>query len=199
VRREDRRSDEELLAATATDAEAFAVFYRRHLRSVLAYLVHRTGRPDLAADLAAETFAGALQSLPTYREAGVARAWLFGIANHKLADSARRHAVADRSRTELGMAAVELTDHDLERAEELLDAQRLASDLDGLLQELPQEQREALQARIVEERDYRELAAEWSCSEAVVRQRVSRGLTALRRRLGTVVCRQGIPGSPGEP
>ena len=49
MRREDRRSDEELLAATATDAEAFAVFYRRHLRSVLAYLVHRTGRPDLAA------------------------------------------------------------------------------------------------------------------------------------------------------
>jgi hypothetical protein len=63
VRREDRRSDEELLAATATDADAFAVFYRRHLRSVLAYLIRRTGRPDLAADLAAETFAAALQSL----------------------------------------------------------------------------------------------------------------------------------------
>jgi RNA polymerase sigma factor (sigma-70 family) len=187
VRREDRRSDEELLAATARDAEAFAVFYRRHLRSVLAYLIRRTGRPELAADLAAETFAAALQSLPTYEETGAARGWLFGIANHKLADSARRHAVADRSRTELGMAAVELTDHDLERAEELLDAQRLAIDLDALLQELPEEQREALQARIVEERDYRELAAEWSCSEAVVRQRVSRGLTALRRRLGAAV------------
>src|SRR4051795_12362539 len=182
VRRGDRRSDEELLAATARDAEAFAVFYRRHLRSVLAYLIRRTGRPDLAADLAAETFAAALQSLPTYEETGAARGWLFGIANNKLADSARRHAVADRSRTELGMAALELTDDDLERAEELLDAQRL--DLDALLDELPEEQREALQARIVEERDYRELAAEWSCSEAVVRQRVSRGLTALRRRLG---------------
>ena len=80
------------------------------------------------------------------------------------------------------MAAVELTDDDLERAEELLDAQRL--DLGALLEELPPDQRDALQARIVEERDYRELAAEWSCSEAVVRQRVSRGLTALRRRLG---------------
>ena len=50
------------------------VFYRRHLRAVLAYLVHRTGRRDLAADLAAETFAGALQSLPRYRpSAGSAR------------------------------------------------------------------------------------------------------------------------------
>ena len=185
VRRHDRRSDEDLLAATAADAEAFAVFYRRHLRSVLAYLVHRTGRPELAADLAAETFAAALQALPRYAEApGHARGWLFTIATNKLADSARRGAVADRSRRELGMAAAELSDDDLERAEDLLDAERLAASLAALLAELPPEQREALQARIVEERDYRDLAAEWRCSEAVVRQRVSRGLTTLRRRLG---------------
>ena len=185
VRRDDLRSDDELLAATAADAEAFAVFYRRHLRAVLAYLVHRTGRRDLAADLAAETFAGALQSLPGYRTgAGSARGWLFTIASNKLADSARRGAVVDRSRRELGLPVRELTDPELERAEELIDAERMAADLDALLAELPAEQRSALQARIVEERDYRELAAEWNCSEAVVRQRVARGLSALRRRLG---------------
>jgi RNA polymerase sigma factor (sigma-70 family) len=184
VRRHDLRSDEELLAATAADAEAFAVFYRRHLRSVLAYLVHRTGRPELAADLAAETFAAALQALPRAAEPpGHARGWLYTIATNKLADSARRGAVADRSRRELGMAVSELSDDDLERAEELLDARRLAPDLAALLAELPADQRAALQARIVEERDYRELAEAWSCSEAVIRQRVSRGLTTLRRRL----------------
>ena len=53
--RDDPRSDEELLAATAARPEAFAPFYRRHLRPVLAYLLQRTHRPDLAADLAAET------------------------------------------------------------------------------------------------------------------------------------------------
>jgi DNA-directed RNA polymerase specialized sigma24 family protein len=117
VRRDDLRSDDELLAATAADAEAFAVFYRRHLRAVLAYLVHRTGRRDLAADLAAETFAGALQSLPGYRPgAGSARGWLFTIASNKLADSARRGAVVDRSRRELGLPVRDLTDPELERA-----------------------------------------------------------------------------------
>ncbi|HEV2815040.1 MAG TPA: sigma-70 family RNA polymerase sigma factor [Solirubrobacteraceae bacterium] len=187
VRRDDPRSDEELLAATATDAEAFAAFYRRHLRPVLAYLLHRTGRRDLAADLAAETFAAALQSLPRYEaRPGQARGWLFSIASNKLADSARRGAVADRSRRELGLPVRELTDEDLERAEELIDAERMAGDLEALLADLPAEQREALLARVVEERDYREIAAEWRCSEAVVRQRVSRGLTALRRRLGAV-------------
>jgi RNA polymerase sigma factor (sigma-70 family) len=185
VRRDDLRSDEELLTATAVNADAFAVFYRRHLRSVLAYVVHRTGRRDLAADLAAETFAAALQSLPTYApELGSARGWLFAIASNKLADSARRGAVVDRSRRELGLPVRELTDPELERAEELIDAERMAADLDALLAELPDEQRAALRERIVEERDYRELAAEWDCSEAVVRQRVARGLSALRRRLG---------------
>ena len=183
VRLEDPRSDDELLAATAEDPEAFAAFYRRHLRSVLAYLVHRTGRRDLAADLAAETFAAALQSLPSYK-AGNARGWLFAIASNKLTDSARRGAVVSRSRQELGLPVRELSDPELERAEELVDAQRMAADLDALLAELPPDQRAALRERIVEERDYHELAAEWECSEAVVRQRVARGLSALRRRLG---------------
>ncbi|MDA0180856.1 sigma-70 family RNA polymerase sigma factor [Solirubrobacter phytolaccae] len=183
---EDPRTDEALLAATASDPEAFAVFYRRHLRAVLAFLVHRTGRPDLASDLAAETFAGALQSLSRFEPTGSARGWLFAIASNKLSDSARRGAVVDRSRRALGMPVRAVTDPELERAEELIDAQRMAGDLDALLAELPDEQRAALQARIVEERDYRELAAEWNCSEAVVRQRVARGLSALRRRLGVV-------------
>ena len=185
VRRDDPRSDEELLAATAADPEAFAAFYRRHLRPVLAYHLHRTGRRDLAADLAAETFAAALESLPRYEpREGRALGWLYAIAANKLADSARRGAVAAASRRALGLAPVALTDDDLDHADELLDAERMAGDLHALLADLPGEQRDAVLARVVDERDYTELAADWSCSEAVVRKRVSRGLDALRRRLG---------------
>jgi RNA polymerase sigma factor (sigma-70 family) len=184
---EDPRNDDALLAATAGDPEAFAAFYRRHLRSVLAFFLHRTGRRDLAADLAAETFAAALQAVPRYRPGtGSAQGWLFAIASNKLADSARRGAVVDRSRRELGLPVRALTDPELERAEELIDAERLAANLGALLTELPAEQRAALEGRVVQERDYRELAAEWNCSEAVVRQRVARGLSALRRRMGVV-------------
>jgi RNA polymerase sigma-70 factor (ECF subfamily) len=37
-------------------------------------------------------------------------------------------------------------------------------------------------AHVVDEQPYSEIAAEMECSEAVVRQRVSRGLTELRAR-----------------
>jgi RNA polymerase sigma-70 factor (ECF subfamily) len=51
------------------------------------------------------------------------------------------------------------------------------------LAELPAEQRHAIEARVIAERDYADIASELRCSEAVVRKRVSRGLRALRTRL----------------
>jgi RNA polymerase sigma factor (sigma-70 family) len=51
------------------------------------------------------------------------------------------------------------------------------------LSELPDDQRLAIEGRVLEERDYEELAQRLSCSESVVRQRVSRGLRSLRERL----------------
>src|SRR6185437_12754654 len=52
-----------------------------------------------------------------------------------------------------------------------------------LMAELPDDQRRAVQGRVIEERDYPELARNLACSESVVRQRVSRGLRSLRERL----------------
>ena len=47
----DARTDGELLVATAGDPEAFAVFYRRHVRGVLAFFRRRVGSPEVAYDL----------------------------------------------------------------------------------------------------------------------------------------------------
>ncbi|HWD76280.1 MAG TPA: sigma-70 region 4 domain-containing protein, partial [Solirubrobacteraceae bacterium] len=48
---------------------------------------------------------------------------------------------------------------------------------------LPAAERDAVRARIVEGRDYRDLAVQLRCSESVVRQRVSRGLARIRSRI----------------
>jgi RNA polymerase sigma factor (sigma-70 family) len=68
------------------------------------------------------------------------------------------------------------------RVEELAslgDARRL----DRQLAQLPLPHRVAVRARILDERSYAEIAGEMACSEAVVRQRVHRGLSRLRERL----------------
>src|ERR1700742_2153619 len=101
----DPRTDGELLAATVTDAEACAVFYRRHVRGVLSFFRRRVSSAPLAFELTAETFAAALVAAPRYRpRPEPARGWLYGIAWNQLSDAQRRGVVADSARRRLGIA-----------------------------------------------------------------------------------------------
>jgi RNA polymerase sigma factor (sigma-70 family) len=179
----DEPTDAALLALVATEPEAFGTFYGRHVRAILAYLLARTREPELAADLCAEAFAVALEQAERFDpQRGPARAWLLSIAGSRLIDSIRRGQVEDRARHRLGMPARALTDSDLERIEELVDLSR-GLDAETLVSDLPADQREAVLARVVHEREYGEIAAELRVSDSVVRQRVSRGLATIRTRL----------------
>jgi RNA polymerase sigma factor (sigma-70 family) len=180
----DSRSDEDLLAAARSEPDAFAVLYRRHVGPLLAYFVRRTRDAELAADLTAETFAAALDGAHRFRpERGPAAGWLYGIARRQLFHAARRGAVEDRARRRLGMARLSLTDEALERVEALAAADASAAMLRDGLAELPADQREAILARVLDEREYADIASAARTSESVVRQRVSRGLAGLRSRL----------------
>jgi RNA polymerase sigma-70 factor (ECF subfamily) len=174
--------DADLLSRTAQgDAEAFGRFYARHEDAVLVYFLRRTSTPELAADLAAETFAAALASIKRFdAKRGPAIAWIFGIANKKLLASRRRGRVEVRARRRLQMEPLVLTDDDLERVESLADAGAMREALARALGDLPAKQRRAIEARVLEERPYEELATELRCSEAVIRKRVSRGLRSVR-------------------
>ena len=179
----ERWSDRELLAAIADrDPEAFSVFYRRHLPGTVAFLLRETHDRETAADLTAEVFAAVILGSRRYRpETESAAPWLIGIARNTLGASRRRGRVEDRARQRLGFQPVELEDADLERTEAI--AAQSTGRLSGLVESLPGDERHAVNARIVEERSYREIAAELRCSELVVRKRVSRGLARVRREM----------------
>jgi RNA polymerase sigma-70 factor (ECF subfamily) len=145
--------------------------------------LRRVRSRELAFDLTAETFAAVVAGLERFDpERGSAAGWLFEIAEHKLLDSARRARVESSARARLGYESLVLEDSDLERVEELAS---IASGvrLDRLLAQLPGPQRDAVRARVLDERSYTEIAGEMECSEAVVRQRVHRGLDRMRERL----------------
>ncbi len=174
-------SDGELLELTVEDPDAFGAFYDRLEAEVLAFFMRATHRADLAADLTAEVFAAALSSAGLFRaELGSARGWLFGIARHELADTWQRGRVEDRARRRLGLMPMTLSDDALERIDEL---GAHGGGALRLLEDLPDDQRAAVQGRVLQERSYDELARSLSCSQSVVRQRVSRGLRSLRQAL----------------
>jgi RNA polymerase sigma-70 factor (ECF subfamily) len=107
--------------------------------------------------------------------------WLLGIARNKLLHSLRPGRVEQRTRERLRIEAMELDDRDLDDVERLADAGE--SRLTALLAQLPETEQHAIQARVVMEKSYSEVAAQLDWSELVVRKRVSRGLARLRRGL----------------
>ena len=175
--------DAELLAASARgDPDAFAMFYRRHLAQVLAFCLRETGSRETAADLTAEVFAAALEASGRYRpQSESAAGWLLGIARNKLLEGFRRRRVEDGARRRLGMRRLVFYDEDLARVDEIVALGSTA--VDALDAVVPTTERDAVHARIVQERSYREIALEMRCSESLVRKRVSRGLARLRAAL----------------
>jgi RNA polymerase sigma-70 factor (ECF subfamily) len=177
------RDDAQLLALTPSVPDAFDVFFVRHGAALLAYLQRKTGDPDVAHDLTSETFAVALESVARYDPAkGDARGWLFGIARIVLLASYRRQRSEQSARVRAGVAVRDDADAAWDEVERRIDA-ALPSLVDGI-EELPRAERRAVVARILDEREYAEIAASEQASEAAIRQRVKRGLGRLRERIG---------------
>jgi RNA polymerase sigma factor (sigma-70 family) len=175
----ENRSDGELLRATVGGRpDAFAAFYRRYVPRLSGLLMRQTRDREVTADLTSEVFAAVLLSAERFRGTGADSAWpwVCGIAQNKLRESWRRGQVEDRARRRLCLEPEVLDDAGLARVEQM-DAQ---TEVLALLEGLPKRQREAVRKHVLEERGYADIAAELRCSEMVVRQQVSRGLTKLR-------------------
>jgi RNA polymerase sigma factor (sigma-70 family) len=173
--------ERDLLESARLTAAGFARFYRHFERPMLGFFMRATGRPELAADLTAETFARALESIAAFDESrGRSDQWLFGIARNVLAASYRQGQVEATARARLGIPPLILDDHAAATIARLSAADDSAT---VALATLPATQRQAIEQHVLNERDYPEIAGELRCSEALVRKRVSRGLHALRTRL----------------
>jgi RNA polymerase sigma factor (sigma-70 family) len=173
--------DSALLEAREHAADTFGVFYRRHVDAVLRECARWRLTATEAADLTAETFAAALLARYRYRsQLGSARAWLLGIARHKRADSDRHWGRESSARKRLGLEVPDLTDLDRGDFVALVDSSGPA---EAALRELEPTTQEAVRARVVDGGAYPDVARALGINEAAARQRVSRGLATLRKRL----------------
>ena len=185
----DERSDTELLLASRADPATFVELYRRHAEDLLRYFARRTLDPEAAAELTAETFAEAFASRRNYRDTGVnGVAWVYGIARHQLGRFYRTGSIEARARQSIGMHRRDLPAEDFERIEELVDLGPIREALVEALATLGDEQRDALQLRVIDELSYPDVASRLGCAEAAARQRVSRGL----RRIAIVLQERGL-------
>ena len=152
------------------------------------YFARRVGSPEVAVDLTAETFAQAFASRKSFRGTaeGEAVGWLYGIGRHLLAHHLRDGTIDRRALERLGVQRPMLTDEDLERVLELAGRDALLRSASDALGDLPDEQREAVSLRVIDELEYPQVAERLGISQQTARSRVSRGL----RRLAIVLAAQ---------
>ena len=175
-----------LLADAKEDAGAFAAFYDAYAERVLVYFTRRVLDVDAAFDLLSETFAVALERRRQFRGATAEeeQGWLFAIARSELSHYWRDGRVERSALARVGVPVPGLSDPEIERIEDLAGLSALTVELASALEELPEEQRRAVQLRVVDEYGYEAVAGALGVSEQTARARVSRGLRALSLRLG---------------
>ena len=168
-----------LMRAAQSDPTAFGALFDRHFGNVYRFCGRRVG-PDLAEDVAGETFRRAFEARHSYDlNESNALPWLFRIALNLVRDAIRARAAEDRAYARLrALAAMGSTcaeDQAARRAEARADLALLAR----LLVAEPEEDVEALFLHVWDGLSYAEVATVLGIPVGTVRSRLSR----LRQRL----------------
>jgi RNA polymerase sigma-70 factor (ECF subfamily) len=163
--------------AAGGDRDAFRTLHDSHAREVRRFLARRVG-PDLADDLAAETFFRAWRGLSSYVDTGAPfRAWLYRIALRQVFSWVRQP-----SASELPIAWIDevVSAGPEETVVERLTTQRA---LGAALDRLTHAQRRALEMRYLWDLDVAETAVMLGLAEPAARQLVHRALRAMLRHM----------------
>jgi len=160
-----------LVEAAQRDPSCFAELYEQNFNRVYAF-VRRVATREEAQDLTAEVFHQALAGIGKFEWRGAPFvAWLLGIAAHVLA----AHWQCNPKRQEILAEDLELAGNDgsIERRAMIFQ----------LVESLPEDQRQVIIRRFVDQRSIKEIAQELSRSEGAIKQLQLRGLRNLRTRL----------------
>lgn len=174
---DESASDDILARAAISDADAFAMLYRRHLHRVYSYVLSRVGNVQDAQDLTTQTFMAALQSLGTYRPQASFSAWLLGIARYKAIDYLRSKQPTLPLDDDFPLVDASPP------PDEIIGQRWQMQEISGLLHKLNPDRAEALRLRYFGDLKFREIALVMERSEGSVKMLVARALDDLRRML----------------
>ncbi|MGE4428427.1 MAG: RNA polymerase sigma factor [Solirubrobacteraceae bacterium] len=177
--------DGELMArVTATDPDAFEVFYDRHVTAAFALAYRIVGSRQAADDVCQEAFLAVWRSASRYDAGlGEVRSWLLTVVRNRAIDHLRKvtrnkeHEVHDEALAERHPApAREGTEHEALRRTE-------AEATRTLLERLNAEQRRVIELAFYSGYSHSEIAEMLVLPLGTVKARINRGLARMRTDL----------------
>jgi len=177
------RVDDDVALVTAVlqrDRKATAEFVNTYTDAVYSFICRRMSpRHDLVDDLVQEVFIAAWENLNSFRGVSPLRAWLLGIARHKIEDYYRR--LLQSAQPLEPAVAEELPAAELDM-EAIADRERTEQRARKVLAELPEHYSVALQWRYWEKRSARQMAEATGRSEKAIERLLARAREQFRRR-----------------
>jgi RNA polymerase sigma-70 factor (ECF subfamily) len=165
------------------DEPPLARLYQAHAPAVLAYLRLRTATREDAEDLLLEVFLAALEHVDMLEDRSdpTQRAWLRGVADHKVADHYRRGGGrTQRQQVRLEQVAGTLYEDEARSPERVALAQEEYARLHTLLRGLPRLQQQVVHLRFGYGLRSAEIALALGKNEGAVRKLLWRALTLVR-------------------
>lgn len=167
-------------AVLQKDRKATADFVNTYTDAVYSFIHRRLSpRHDLVDDLVQEVFIAAWENLRSFRGTSPLRAWLLGIARHKIEDYYRR--LLQSAQTLDAAVADELPDTQL-NIEEIADRKRTQDRARQVIEQLPEHYSAALRWRYWEKRSAREMAEATGRTEKAIERLLARAREEFRRR-----------------
>ncbi|HEX2865153.1 MAG TPA: RNA polymerase sigma factor [Deinococcales bacterium] len=166
----------------AGDQEGWESVIGEHQDRILGYLFHLEGSYNEALDLCQETFFRAWRGIDTFRAGEEFLPWLYTIARNTQIERHRRKSHPQFSideAQETGFEPVERRAGPQERAEENEEQERVHV----ALATLPEEYREAVVLRFMDDLPYEEIARIQGVATGTAKSRVFRGKELLARAL----------------
>ena len=169
----DAPSDRELIAAiNGGDAAAFEILYFRYREWVVSLAFRFTVDSDAALDVLQETFLYVMRKFPGFRLTANFKTFLY--------PAVRNLSIAARRKAERYQASEEAVKQ-LENTPAPTGPEPAAVDLNIVLSELPEEQREVILLRFVDGLSLNEIAAAMEIPLGTVKSRLHNALQTLRQ------------------
>ncbi|MGZ8842698.1 MAG: RNA polymerase sigma factor [Pyrinomonadaceae bacterium] len=163
------------------DKEAFAELYRRRHANIYRFALHMTGRPEMADDVAQETFMVLINKRAAYDETkGAVNSFLLGIARNQVLRRLRQErptVPVEEHYEEIDHGALMRSHLSAFAKKEKIDAVRRA------ILSLPEHYREVVILCELQEVSYAETAHILNCAVGTVRSRLHRARAILAEKL----------------
>ncbi|MEL1244224.1 sigma-70 family RNA polymerase sigma factor [Flavobacterium sp. DGU11] len=142
------------------DENALAILIKRHQSKIYGFIYSKVTDRDIADDIFQDTFIKVIKTLKSnsYNEEGKFLPWVMRISHNLIVDHFRRNKKMPMHRETEEFSIFSIMTDNSPNIENMIITEQVESDLQRLIQELPDDQKEVLQMRIYQDLSFKEIA-----------------------------------------